>query len=82
MACYSTVDYFPGRCFGATLCAGVLLALCVISASAPAHAAEPFEQAIWPGIAPGSENSALVEKNDDREIKDGTAVARDRSIRA
>ncbi len=80
MACYSTVDYFPGRCFGATLCAGVLLALCVISASAPAHAAEPFEQAIWPGIAPGSENSALVEKNDDREIKDGTAVARDRSI--
>jgi endo-1,4-beta-xylanase len=52
----------------------------VISSSAPAHAAEPFEQAIWPGIAPGSENSALVEKNDDREIRDGSGVPRDRSI--
>lgn len=80
MTCYSTVVYFWGRRFGTALCAGLLIALCVISASAPAHAAEPFEQAIWPGIAPGSENSALVEKNDDREIKDGTAVARDRSI--
>lgn len=80
MTCYSTVVYFWGRRFGTALCAGLLIALCVISSSAPAHAAEPFEQAIWPGIAPGSENSALVEKNDDREIKDGTAVARDRSI--
>ena len=80
MTCYSTVVYFPGRRFGTALCAGLLMALCVISSSAPAHAAEPFEQAIWPGIAPGSENSALVEKNDDREIKDGTAVTRDRSI--
>jgi len=56
------------------------MALCVISSSAPAHAAEPFEQAIWPGIAPGSENSTLVEKNDDREITDGSGVPRDRSI--
>ena len=80
MTCYSTVVYFWGRRFGTALCAGLLIALCVISASAPAHAAEPFEQAIWPGIAPGSENSALVEKNDDREITDGSGVARDRSI--
>ncbi len=80
MTCYSTVVYFPGRRFGTALCAGLLMALCVISSSAPAHAAEPFEQAIWPGIAPGSENSALVEKNDDREIKDGSGVPRDRSI--
>ena len=80
MTCYSTVVYFRGRRFGTALCAGLLMALCVISSSAPAHAAEPFEQAIWPGIAPGSENSALVEKNDDREIKDGTGVPRDRSI--
>ena len=80
MTCYSTVVYFPGRRFGTALCAGLLMALCVISSSAPAHAAEPFEQAIWPGIAPGSENSALVEKNDDREITDGSGVARDRSI--
>ena len=62
MTCYSTVVYFPGRRFGTALCAGLLMALCVISSSAPAHAAEPFEQAIWPGIAPGSEISALVEK--------------------
>ncbi len=80
MTCYSTVVYFSERRFGTALCAGLLMALCVISSSAPAHAAEPFEQAIWPGIAPGSENSALVEKNDDREIKDGSGVPRDRSI--
>lgn len=80
MTCYSTVVYFRGRRFGTALCAGLLMALCVISSSAPAHAAEPFEQAIWPGIAPGSENSALVEKNDDREIRDGSGVPRDRSI--
>jgi len=80
MTCYSTVVCFRGRRFGTALCAGLLMALCVISSSAPAHAAEPFEQAIWPGIAPGSENSALVEKNDDREITDGSGVARDRSI--
>lgn len=80
MTCYSTVVYFRGRRFETALCAGLLMALCVISSSAPAHAAEPFEQAIWPGIAPGSENSTLVEKNDDREITDGSGVPRDRSI--
>lgn len=63
-----------------TCCTVFLLALCAIAGVAPAIAAEPVEQAIWPGIAPGSENSTLVEKNDDREIKDGTSVARDRSI--
>ncbi len=63
-----------------TCCTVFLLALCAIAGVAPAIAAEPFEQAVWPGIAPGSENSTLVEENDDREIKDGSGVPRDRSI--
>ncbi len=44
-------------------------------------AQEPFEIPIWPGTAPGSENSSLREEYSHREITDGTDTPRDRSVK-
>jgi acetyl esterase/lipase len=41
---------------------------------------DEFEIPIWPGIAPGSAGSTLVEEYHDRPITNGTDVSRDRSV--
>lgn len=59
--------------------------ICLIAASGlalaeGAAAAEPLEIPIWPGAAPGSEDSRLVEEYADREVTDGTGIERDRHV--
>jgi acetyl esterase/lipase len=58
----------------------VFQTLCFCWLCSAATASDVIEIPIWPGIAPGSNASALVEEYQDRPITDGTDIARDRHV--
>ncbi|MCP5117307.1 MAG: alpha/beta hydrolase, partial [bacterium] len=58
----------------------VLLGALLLACASLMAAAEPFELPLWPAVAPGSEGSRMEETFKDRDITDGTATARDRSL--
>jgi len=58
----------------------IAFATLLLAFAVPLLASEPFEIAIWPGIAPGSENSSVQEVYTDRPVNDGSNARRDRAV--